>query len=316
MSTYSEYFLNSPSNVVRLETIEISHPNFTQTYRIVRNAINGLAAFDETGLSHNYDYYPCQIKATSAKDDLDQELEITFGDLGDILPKELDAVFNAGLLGDDVAPHAGHGANSGVNDGLHPETYYVFMTALVAVPGTPGREFAVSKVYQVTDVEDMVNTPGDGFDHGRISMPFPAGVVADAFRIYVSPAPFVESVWEQEFCQWFQYPVSIWFASAVAYNMTGALPALDSAHGALSGNSRPGDAVKGAGFLTKPTITYRSWRSDDLFHVLDGPIKFEGISLAFDVQGCTIRAGAPRLNLVSTGESYTVDRFPMLRGLQ
>jgi hypothetical protein len=310
MSTYSEYFLNSPSNVVRLETIEISHPNFSQIYRIVRNAINGVLAYNELGLGYNYAYYPCQIKATSAKDDLDQELEITFGDLGDILPKELDAVFNAGLLGDDVAPHAGHGANTGVNDGLHPEVFFVFMTAILN-----GVEFAVSRLYQVTDIEDMVNSPGDGFDHGQISMAFPAGVVADAFRIYVSPNPFVESVWEQGACQWFQYPTNIWFHSAVAYNMTGTIPAFDLAHGATAGQGRPGDAIKGAGFLIKPSITYRSWRSDDLFHVLDGPIKFEGISLAFDVQGCTIRAGAPRLNLVSTGESYTPDRFPMLRGI-
>jgi hypothetical protein len=34
---YYEYFLNSKSNVVYYDLIEISHPNFSQTYRKVRN---------------------------------------------------------------------------------------------------------------------------------------------------------------------------------------------------------------------------------------------------------------------------------------
>lgn len=52
MSEYSEFFLNSPSTVVQLETLEISHPHFTKTYRVVRNATQGVTV-DVEGYGHN-----------------------------------------------------------------------------------------------------------------------------------------------------------------------------------------------------------------------------------------------------------------------
>ncbi len=42
MSNYTEFFLASKSSVVQLELLEISHSKFTKTYRIVRNAVNGV----------------------------------------------------------------------------------------------------------------------------------------------------------------------------------------------------------------------------------------------------------------------------------
>lgn len=92
MATYSEFFLKSKSSVVQLETLEISHPDFTKVYRIVRNAVEGVTVTLETSQSATFDYYPLQIENAGIRDDLDQAIKINLGDLGDVLPKELDEV--------------------------------------------------------------------------------------------------------------------------------------------------------------------------------------------------------------------------------
>lgn len=92
MSKYAEFFLNSKSSVVQLETLEISHPNFTKIYRIVRNAVEGVGVYLENGQFTTFDYYPLQIENAGVRDDLDQAIKINLGDLGEVLPKELDEV--------------------------------------------------------------------------------------------------------------------------------------------------------------------------------------------------------------------------------
>lgn len=164
MSDYTEFFLNSASNVVQLETIEISHPNFSKVYRVVRNATNGLTATIEDGTTQTFDYYPLKIEFTSQKEDLDQAFNISFGDLGEVLPFELDKVATAN------------------------------------------------------------------------------------------------------------------------------------------------------GFSTKPTVKYRTYRSDDLTKLLFGPIILEVVSFAFKRDGATFTAQAPDLTVNRTGEMYDMTRFPMLRG--
>jgi len=37
-----EYFLNAPAKLVQLELLELSHSAFSKTYRIVRNAPEGV----------------------------------------------------------------------------------------------------------------------------------------------------------------------------------------------------------------------------------------------------------------------------------
>lgn len=164
MPTYAEFFLNSKSSVVQLELLEISHPHFTQTYRIVRNSVEGVTVALEDGRNYFFRYYPLKIEAMTAKDDLDQALTINLGDLGEVLPKELDEVSS--------------------NDG----------------------------------------------------------------------------------------------------------------------------------FGMKPTVVYRTYRSDDLSRPLFGPIMLEVESFAFNREGSTFEAKAPSLNINKTGELYKLDRFPMLRG--
>lgn len=100
MSRYSEFFLNSPSSTVQLELIEISHSKFTKTYRVVRNAVQGITVTLETGVRATFDYYPLRIENNGAKDDLDQSFTITLGDLGEILPNELDSVASQNGFGE------------------------------------------------------------------------------------------------------------------------------------------------------------------------------------------------------------------------
>lgn len=95
MSAYTEYFLNSRSNVVQLELLEITHPNFSKAYRIVRNAIDGVVATID-GTPTQFDYYPLQIRSSGARDDLDSGFTVNLGDLGEVIPQELDAVAAAG----------------------------------------------------------------------------------------------------------------------------------------------------------------------------------------------------------------------------
>lgn len=97
MSGWSEYFLNSDSSIQQLELLEISHPNFSKTYYIVRNAINGITVTLEDSTVQTFDYYPVQIEPTGSEDDLDQTIKIQLGDLGDVglsdlLPAELDNI--------------------------------------------------------------------------------------------------------------------------------------------------------------------------------------------------------------------------------
>lgn len=91
---HAEYFLNSKTSVVQLDTVCIIHPSFSKTYRIVRNAVRGLTAKLETGANVDFEYYPIKIVPNHARDDLDHSITLTFGDLGEILPLELDRVMN------------------------------------------------------------------------------------------------------------------------------------------------------------------------------------------------------------------------------
>lgn len=169
MSEYTEYFLNSKSSVVQLELLEITHPSFTKPYRIVRNAIRGVTVTLEgtapgNGASVHFDYYPLKITPNETRDNLDCAFNIEVGDLGEVLPIELDAVS-----------------------------------------------------------------------------------AADTFE-------------------------------------------------------------------TKPTVIYRTYRSDDLTKPLFGPLILEIGEINFNDTGAVFEAKAPSLNVSQTGEIYSVSRFPMLRG--
>jgi len=95
MSNYADFFLRCASSIVQLELLEITHPSFTKKYRIVRNAVEGVTVKLETGEIATFDYYPLQISVGASRDDLDQSIVVNIGDLGEVLPKEMDAVKEA-----------------------------------------------------------------------------------------------------------------------------------------------------------------------------------------------------------------------------
>lgn len=93
MSAYSNYFLNTSPAIVELDCIEISHPKFSTTYRLVRNATAGVTVTHEgpTG-PFFYEYYPMQLKPLGSQTDLDQGIQLTLGDVGQLIKAEIRAV--------------------------------------------------------------------------------------------------------------------------------------------------------------------------------------------------------------------------------
>lgn len=99
MTASLDYFLNSHSDTIAFELIEISHPSFTQVYRRCRNHREGLTVtLEGGGAPVFFDWYPMQIVELADSADLDNGIRVSFGDLGEVLPKELDAVHLADTM--------------------------------------------------------------------------------------------------------------------------------------------------------------------------------------------------------------------------
>ena len=65
----------------------------------------------------------------------------------------------------------------------------------------------------------------------------------------------------------------------------------------------------------RPAFKYRSYRDDDLTAPMVVIQTLEIASMSKDAKGfVTFEAKAPELNSVKTGDTYTFDRFPLLRG--
>lgn len=92
MSDYTDFFLASTSDVVELQLLEISHSKFTQTWYIVRNAVQGVTVTHEDSTSHVYLYYPLRCSLSGPQSDLDNILHVELGDVGQILPAEIDSI--------------------------------------------------------------------------------------------------------------------------------------------------------------------------------------------------------------------------------
>ena len=94
-SKYISFFLNAPSSIVQIETIELSHPNLSKTYYIVRNVTNGITVTLETGDAQFFEYYPLSITQDTDQNTLDSSIDVKLGDLGEIVPIEMDNIQNA-----------------------------------------------------------------------------------------------------------------------------------------------------------------------------------------------------------------------------
>lgn len=83
------YWLSGNPDDVRLLLVEITHPAWSKPYRIVQNHADGLSVKHENGVSYFYEYVPLTIQRGSNSDDLDQDITIGVGDLGEDFPSEL-----------------------------------------------------------------------------------------------------------------------------------------------------------------------------------------------------------------------------------
>lgn len=100
MSAYSAFFFGSAPNIVQLQLIEFSHPFFSGTYRRVRNNTAGVTVTHEGGAGpFFYSYLPLIIKPIGSGNDLDQSIEITFGDVGELVPTEIASVMKYNAMG-------------------------------------------------------------------------------------------------------------------------------------------------------------------------------------------------------------------------
>lgn len=97
-----EFFLNSPSTVIELDLLQISHPFFTKTYRIVRNAVEGLMMPN----GDFYQYLPVEITTLTTGNNMDYAIKVTLGDLSEILPPEIKSLQASDSL--DIEPKVDH----------------------------------------------------------------------------------------------------------------------------------------------------------------------------------------------------------------
>lgn len=312
MSNYSQFFLNSKSSIIQLELLEISHAAFTKTYRIVRNAIAGVTVTLEDTTVQVFDYYPVKIVPTGASDDLDQTLQLTFGDLGQIIPQELDrllfvfkqpplfidSLFGVWVDGSGIIVASPFQIGTGCNIYVPPNAVYLSM-------GCNGG-FANSHEWFVT-VNDGVTTTTVG--------------------VWGWSRP-----WDPTINTAYPYPHSGSIAGTLFPVSVGALLKLTtSGTGGNSNNTGNGNPTLPAAStpgiypstyvtptypqaLKKPLMKYRTYRSDDLTTPLYGPLIFEIDNTSFKKEGASMLCSAHRLNTTATGEIYSMDRFPMLRG--
>lgn len=86
---YAEFFLNRKVDIYQLECVELTHPSFINTYRVVRNNDLGIYVEHKPGEGQLfYEYLPMQVERSGMLGDLDQTLTISLSGLGDVLPDE------------------------------------------------------------------------------------------------------------------------------------------------------------------------------------------------------------------------------------
>lgn len=113
MSLYSDYYFTASVAVAELSLLEIEHPRFNPTiFRVQGDTTlqtltgttplgdpkRGCIVTHEGGAGpFEYEYLPMKIEKLGSGTDMDQSIRVTLGDLGQILPAQLERVrlFNA-----------------------------------------------------------------------------------------------------------------------------------------------------------------------------------------------------------------------------
>ena len=90
----TDFYLNSPASLVEFETIQIFHEDFSQVFYFVRNNTEGLDARLEgdngaLGPEIHFEFVPMRLQPQATRTNLDYSIQVTLGDVGEILSREL-----------------------------------------------------------------------------------------------------------------------------------------------------------------------------------------------------------------------------------
>jgi len=99
-ATRAAFFLNTDASIFEYETLEIDHTNMAAPIYLVRNNRYGLTATLETAAEVTFVYVPMKVTRASLRGDMDSSMKFALGDLGEIIPDQLDAIRTAGGLGE------------------------------------------------------------------------------------------------------------------------------------------------------------------------------------------------------------------------
>lgn len=91
------FMMTSPATDVLLETLELSHPSWSKTYRIIRNDCLGASLNTENGPLF-FDYVPFNLRQSGDSGDLNKKISVELSDLGEIIPDEFRRMEDAGTL--------------------------------------------------------------------------------------------------------------------------------------------------------------------------------------------------------------------------
>lgn len=83
---------NRIAGKAELETIEISHSSFSETFYLVRNLTEGFNGRLEDGSIKSFKYCPMKWERGSAENNLDYDLKITFQDLNTLIAPEVNRI--------------------------------------------------------------------------------------------------------------------------------------------------------------------------------------------------------------------------------
>jgi hypothetical protein len=86
----TSFYFDGPASAAPIQTLEISHPSFSQVWRVQGMYRQGLWARDEHGEQQWFEFVPVALRPLEDRGNLDFGLAVTFGDLGDILPDEIE----------------------------------------------------------------------------------------------------------------------------------------------------------------------------------------------------------------------------------
>jgi hypothetical protein len=90
------FVLDGPASAAYAETVVLSHSAWSKEYRVVRNVIKGCEARLEDDSVVEFEYYPLAVRLPVSRSGLALDLTVELGDLGEVVPSELDRVRESG----------------------------------------------------------------------------------------------------------------------------------------------------------------------------------------------------------------------------